>query len=311
MKNFPYSFKMVIAFVMTLVLTVFASPNKTAEHTVLDEENCRLCVSVISDSHIEGNNFARYKVFRSILKDAKNISTGNDAVVYLGDNTMNGQEIESLLFYGAAAYEHVAARTIPVCGNHDVGNGEGDYNKLRDRFLGFCNAGFGLDSDKPYYYKIVNGYYFIVLGPEDLCVYECPVSDEQYKFLDDTLALATADGKPAFVCAHHPWNDIGDDWGERIESILTKYDNVFYISGHTHFWCCEGWTFNSDSGINEINLPRCTDLAGENDNEIYDGTGYTVQIEVYDTEVVGRVRNSYKGEWDDSLEYHFELTKAD
>lgn len=308
-------FRKLTALFITFFMFLGVCSNGAPAHTVLDEEDCRLCVAVISDSHIEGNNLPRYNVFGTILKDAKNNSFGNDAAVFLGDNTMNGQDIESLLFYGAVKKMNVADQLITVCGNHDVGNGEGDYDKLRDRFLSYNNGVLGMDIEKPYYYKIVNGYYFIVLAPETLCVYELPVSDEQYKFLDETLALATADGKPAFVCAHHPWDEAElydpatgeSDWmDDTMYDILTKYDNVFYLSGHTHMPCFEGWTFNEYEGINEVNLPRCTELVN-GDRETYNGTGYTVQLEVYDNEVVGRVRNSYTGEWDDELEYHFTL----
>lgn len=305
------------ALFITLLMFIGVTSNGAPAHTVLDEENCRLNICVISDVHIEGNNLPRYNVFGTILKDAKNTPFGNDAAVFLGDNTMNGQDIESLLFYGAVKKADIADNYITVCGNHDVGNGEGDYNRLRDRFLSYNNGVLGLDIEKPYYYKVVNGYYFIALAPEALCVSDFPVSEKQYRFLDETLALATAEGKPVFVCSHHPWDyaELYDpatgesDWLDNtMYEILSKYDNVFCISGHTHFPCAKGWTFSEYGGINEVNLPRCTELTG-GDREIFNGTGYTVQLEVYDDEVVGRVRNSYTGEWDDSLEYHFDLVQ--
>lgn len=307
----------IAALVITMFMLIGVSSNGAPAHTVLNEEECRLCVSVISDVHIEGNNLPRYNVFGRILKDAKNNSFGNDAAVFLGDNTMNGQNIESLLFYGAVNNAKISDNTLIVCGNHDVGNGDGDYEQLKDRFLSYNNGVLGLGIDKPYYYKVVNGYYFIVLAPECLTVSEMPLSGEQLKFLDDTLTLAAAEGKPAFVCAHHPWDyfclydpETGEaDYDDQsLYNILKKYDDVFFLSGHTHMPCFEGWTFNEYEGIKEVNLPRCTELAG-GDREIFGGTGYTVQLEVYDNEVVGRVRNSYTGEWDDELEYHFEIGK--
>lgn len=304
------------ALFITLFMLIGVKSNGAPAHTVLDEEECRLCVAVISDTHVEGNNLPRYNVLGTILRDAKNNSFGNDAAIFLGDNTMNGQNIESLLFYGAVKQAHITDNHIIVCGNHDIGNGEGDYEKLRSRFLGYNNGVLGADIDNAYYYKVVNGYYFIVLAPEQLTVHDFPVSREQLDFLDKTLALATGEGKPAFVCAHHPWyyeETIDPEAGETVDDgalydILSKYDNVFYLSGHTHFPCCEGWTFNEDDGIKEVNLPRCTELTGENDRETFGGTGYTVQLEVYPDEVIGRVRNSYTGEWIDELEYHFSLS---
>lgn len=308
----------VTALFITIFMLIGVSSNGAPAHTVLNEDECKLCISVISDSHIEGNNLPRYNVFGRVLKDAKNNSFGNDVAVFLGDNTMNGQNIESLLFYGAVQKAKIADNNIVVCGNHDIGNGSGDYEKLKDRFLGFNNGVLGMDIEKPYYCKVINGYYFIVIAPECLTVYESPVSKAQMKFLDDALSAATAEGKPAFVCAHHPWDDVVafdpetgeyDYYDNTFYNTLKKYDNVFYLSGHTHMPCFEGWTFNEYDEIKEVNLPRCTELSGENDREVYDGTGYTVQLEVYENEVVGRVRNSYTGQWDDELEYHFNLVK--
>lgn len=311
-------FRKIVAILITFFMLIGVSSNGAPSHTVLNEDECRLCIAVLSDTHIEGNNLPRYNVLGTILKDAANNSFGNDAAVFLGDNTMNGQDIESLLFYGAVKKADITDNYIITCGNHDVGNGEGDYNKLRDRFLSYNNGVLGLDIEKPYYYKVINGYYFIVLAPEALCVSEFPISEEQYRFLDETLALATAEGKPVFVCSHHPWDyaELYDpatgesEWyDDTMYEILSKYDNVFCLSGHTHMPCYAGWTFNEYDGINEVNLPRCTELAGSSDHEIFSGTGYTVQLEVYDDEVVGRVRNSYTGVWEDEYEYHFELVR--
>lgn len=320
--TFIYTLKKVFALMLALIMFIGVGSNGAVSYTVTDEENCRLCIGVISDSHIEGNNLARYNVFGRILKDAKKNSFGNNVEVFLGDNTMNGQDIESFLFYGAVGLVNPADKYVTVIGNHDIGNKEpdqedakeGEYDKLFKRFVGWNTSMLGTDiGDKPYYFTVVNGYYFIVLGPEDLCVYDSPMSDAQYEFLDETLALATAGGKPAFVCCHHPeWDteDISnDEWGsERLRGILESYDNVFYISGHTHFPVCEGWTFDEENGVHYINLPRCTELGGEKDNiPDPDYTGHTVLMEVYDGEVVCRVRNSYTGEWVPELDRTYPL----
>lgn len=304
-----YFFKKILAVMITLIMFIGVKPNGKEAHTVLDEDTCKLCITVLSDVHVEGNNLARYNSYCTMLKDAANNSFGSDVALFLGDNTMNGQCIETLLFYGAQTVAKPADMVITCCGNHDVGNGEGNYDKLWEQYKGMNNAVFDAGiGDDHWYYRVVDGYYFIVLNPEDLCVYEMPISDAQYKFLDDTLALATKDGKPAFVLCHYPTSDVDEDWGDRVEEILKKYNNVFWIAGHTHMPIIEGWTFDNEYGYNEVNLPRCTSLAGD-DNEIYEDTGYGVQLEVYEDEVVGRVRNYYWGEWDDEYEFHFDLVK--
>lgn len=313
---FIHAARRVVAFAIAVVMSLGVTSNKAPSHTVLNEKECNLCVAVMSDIHLEGNNLNTYNAFGRILKDVKKNSFGNDAAVFLGDNTMNGQDIESMLFYGILLKEkRIADQLIVAPGNHDYGNGEGDYEEFLTRFMNYNNGVLRAKISKPYYYKVVNGYYFIVLAPEDLCVHTMPITKEQLKFLDETLALATAEGKPAFVCAHHPchYDEIieGGDTLPRYDNvylldILNKYENVFYISGHTHVPTWAGWTFAERYGINIINLPKTTELLGE-DSEVYEGTGEMIQLEVYDDRVVGRVRNAYTGEWLPELDYSFDL----
>lgn len=301
-------FKKIFALIITAVMFIGVGSNGAPAHTVLNEETCRLCISTISDVHVEGNNIPRYNVYGRILKDTKNNSFGSDVTLFLGDNTMNGQEIESLLFYGALAKTNLPGELVVVPGNHDVGNGEGDFDKLKSRFLTFNNYVIGNKIENSYYYKVVDGYYFIVLSPDDLCVYDLPISIEQQQWFEDTLALASQSGKPIFVCAHHPIYDVELASGDDIYDILQQYRNLFWVSGHTHFGPANGWTFDIYNGVNEVNLPRCTELGGESDKEIGDWTGYAAQLEVYDGEVIGRVRNYYTGEWEPSMDYHFPLS---
>lgn len=305
-----YLFNKILALMITAVMFIGVGSNGAPAHTVKDEENCLLNVAVLSDVHIEGNNLGRYNAFGRILKDVKNNSFGNDALVLLGDNTMNGQNIESLLFYGQLGKMHAADKTLVALGNHDVGNGAGDYNKLFSRFAGYNKAFFDRELDgKPYYYEVVNGYYFIFLGPEDLCVHSFPISDEQLDFLDETLAAATADGKPAFVCCHYDPDYVDEyDLSDRFVNILSSYKNVFYLYGHTHMPLCD-WSFSDYYDFPEINLPRCTELGGEKDNEVNDMTGDGVQIEIYPDEVIARGRNFYQGVWYEDLEMHYDIVK--
>lgn len=303
-----YCFNKILALIITAVMFIGVGSNGAPAHTVLDEDECLLNVTVLSDVHIEGNNIPRYNVFGRILKDVKNNSFGNDAVLFLGDNTMNGQNIESLLFYGQLGKMNLSDHVMVAVGNHDVGNGEGDYDKLFSRFAGYNKAFFGRELENPWYYEVVDGYYFIFLGPEDLCVHEFPFTETQLEFLDETLAMATAEGKPAFVCCHYDPDYVDDtELSDRFVEVLSSYKNVFYLYGHTHMPLCS-WSFSDWYDFPEINLPRCTELMNE-DHEVYSGTGYGVQLEIYPDEVVARGRNYYTGEWDEELEYHYDIVK--
>lgn len=295
-----------VAGIMAVFLMVFVTPNKAPAHTVLDEENCKMCITAMSDVHIEGNNFATYKGFGRVLLDAKNNSFGTDVGVFLGDDTMNGQEIESLLFYGLLAENSFAKNYISAPGNHDVGNGEGNYDILFKRFADYSKTFLKVNVDKPYYCKVIDGVYFMVLGTEKLCVNEVDPSDEQYAFLVDSLEKAKADNAISFICCHHPEHDINDSENYSFWNIVKNYKNVFFISGHTHMPVTDWWTFDKYLGVNIINLPKCTENVDEK-SENSNGCG--VQIEIYENEVVARIRDFYNGKWVEGFERHYAIQK--
>ena len=100
MKSFFLRF---LSIALVLFVLPFAGKGKTEPYDVKDPDACVLNFSILSDSHIEGNNFARYKIFNNALQNVTQNQSGNDAIVFLGDNTMNGQHIENMLFHGTAA----------------------------------------------------------------------------------------------------------------------------------------------------------------------------------------------------------------
>ena len=189
-----------IAVVMLLAVGV----NKTEQYDVRDPENCRLNFSVLSDVHVEGNNVPRYKAFVQSMQNVKKNKSGNDAIVFLGDNTMNCQTIENLLFHGAVSLHLRGEKVLPVIGNHDLGNGNGDAEQLLGRWLDYTAAYFGKQLEHPYYYEVIDGCYFIVLGFEPAGENYTVMTDAQITWLEGVLELAAESGKPAFVFSHHP-----------------------------------------------------------------------------------------------------------
>ena len=298
-----YSLLRIVAAFITFFMLIPAGQGNTEEYDVKDPAECRLKFSVLSDSHIEGNNFQRYKVFARSLRNVKKNKSGHDAIVFLGDNTMNGQDGEHLLFHGAASEILRGEKILPVIGNHDLGNGGGDYDALRSRWLDYTAAFFGRELDRTYYYEVIEGYYFIVLGMESHGVSELYMTDAQYEWLEGVLDKASESGKPAFVFSHHPAHDAVDENGEytsRLADILAEYNrehDIFSFVGHTHMPLYLFWSFHDDNGYPEIYLPRLTHLAGEKDNEIYKESGIGIEVEVYDSSVCVRGRDFYNGEW--------------
>ena len=303
------SIRRIIALFLVTALSLIVYPNGAKAHTVLDEESCETCITVFSDCHIEGNNFKRFSAFGRMLLDAQNNSFGNDVGVFLGDNTMNGQEIESIFFYGLIKNFGFADNYVNVMGNHDIGNGEGDYEILSRRFYGYSDEFLGIKTDKPYYYRVINGVYFIVLGEEQLSVDENEMSDEQYEFLKETLDMAKADNAVTFICCHHPVFNIIPTENNDLFDIIPQYKNVFFVSGHTHLEIDEDWTFLEYEGIKMLNLPRSTENADTGNVEGSYNCGIGMQIEVYEDEVVARVRDYYTGLWIDGFEMHYPIEK--
>ena len=291
------------AVLVSLVMILACGIHSGAKYDVRDPESCKLNFTVISDTHIEGNNFNRYKIFERCLQDVKKNKSGNDAILFLGDNTMNGQNIENMLFHGATGMLLKNEKVLPVMGNHDIGNGEGDYNTLQNRWYDYTEAFFGYKLQHPYYYQVIDGYYFIVLGMEAQLVYDMVMTEEQFTWLEGVLAEAAGSGKPVFVFSHYPSDDACDEnenYTDRLIDMLAEYNethDLFYFCGHTHMPLYLFWSFHDDNGYPEIFLPRNTELAGGSDNEIYQKSGDGVEVEIYKDHVEVRGRNFYRGEW--------------
>ena len=277
--------------------------NTHGNYDVREPESCKLNYAVISDTHIEGNNTTRYKVFAKCLQDVTRNRSGHDAVVFLGDNTMNGQHIENMLFHGSVNKLLRNETILPVMGNHDIGNGNGDYEKLQNRWYDYTKAMFGRELSHPYYYQVIDGCYFIVLGMEAHLVYDMMMTQEQFAWLEGVLNEAKDSGKPVFVFSHYPSDEVIDEEGnstDRLVDMLAEYNktnDLFYFCGHTHMPLYLFWSFHSSNGYPEIYLPRITELSGENDNEVYKKTGDGVEVEVYSDHVLVRGRDFYRGEW--------------
>ena len=292
----------VLAALLSLVMLLTAGAGGGKDHDVKDPDACKLNFSVLSDSHIEGNNPTRYKVFARCLKDVRRNQSGLDAAVFLGDNTMNGQDIENMLFHGTVSLLLKGQRVLPVLGNHDIGNGVGDYEKLQNRWYRYTEAFFGKALTVPYYCEVIDGYYFIVLGTEEHTVNTMTLSDDQLEWLRHTLENAANSGKPVFVFSHHPERASyrpDREYDAGLTDILTAYAeerDLFYFSGHTHRTLTRA-SFNSYHNFPEISLPCLTTLTGEKDNAILDETGVGVEVEVYEDTVVIRGRRFYAGEW--------------
>lgn len=285
--------RVISVFIATLALLFYVGVCDHAEWDVEDPDACLLHFDVLSDVHTEGNNAMRYKVFVRAMQDVRKDKSGSDAVLFLGDNTMNGSFGENVLFHGAVRTVLRRETVLTVLGNHDVGNGQGDGAQLLDRWLLFTNAFFGRQLDRPYYAQEINGYTFIVLGAQVASDYGVDLFDEQLEWLQGVLDGAADSGKPVFIFSHYPMTY--DNFGDVLSNFGAEHD-LFCFVGHTHMPLSRS-SFRSGNGYKQVYLPRLTELSGENDNELYSGTGDGVEVEVYDDEIVVRARDYFRGEW--------------
>ncbi|MBQ7638971.1 MAG: metallophosphoesterase [Clostridia bacterium] len=287
--------------VAMFMLTLFAYGGANKEpFDVKEPDECVLDLTVFSDVHVEGNNPSRYKIFASSLINSMQNKSGSDAYIFLGDSTMNGQNIENMMFHGAVKLMLKDQKVITIPGNHDFGNGEGNFKKIQQRWYDYTEAFFGTKLTTPYYYDTVNGFYFIVLANEEQNIDSMFMSDDQYAWLELMLEDAAHSGLPVFVLAHYPpgmSKPINPDSQYNLIRILADYNrehDLFYLCGHLHREP-QASSFHTWNGFPDTYLPALT-MQTEN-REIYEQSGFGELVEVYSDRVVFRMRNFYYGEW--------------
>ncbi len=301
-----------------LALFIYSPASEIATYSV-SKENPQLTFAILSDVHLEGNNKDRFELFGEGIRDV-NSNTDNDALVFLGDNTMNGQVVELSAFYSIFDDYNSIETVLMVTGNHDLCPSDynvGDYEDLRDRFFKYKNEYIKAQYDDRVYYSYnMNGYKFIVLGSESDAGIGENISDEQFQWLENELKAAEEIDKPVFLFNHYPLNNVwADVWAEghigedsdRLYELLKNCDNkILYFSGHLHMGFYEDKReVVYDDNITFINVAGfgVDNDVGDADNQ-QNGTGQ--QVEVYEDEIVIRVRDFARHEWTD-VEYTVEL----
>ena len=297
--EFLISAKNIISTILALLYLPFSINSAPVEsYEARNADELKTSFTVVSDIHIEGNNYQTFKEYTEILKEVHD-SKDNDTLVFLGDNTMNGQDIESIFFYGALKVSKPAEKLVIAPGNHDYGNGTGAYDELKPRFKKYANfVGCGI-GDTNYYYKVIDSCYYIVLTTESDTVNGVDISDTQLSWLKGVLDEASKDDKPIFVFDHHPVNYIESGEYNRLSDVLNDYENVFFFSGHTHS-PLSSHSVSVVNGVQQFNIPRTTD----DDYEGHEG-GIGAVVEVYENEVLVRFRDFDDGEWVEGYEYTF------
>ncbi len=321
MQNFP-------TFIMAIILTII--PYAGFELPVIDnaEEDCQLTVELISDVHIEENELIRQMFLTVGLNNLKYAKADVDAVLVDGDIT-NFADEPSLAKYYELLSKHSPVPVITAAGNHDIGHvGDRDVTDItreeaKANFIRYNNEYMGMDNTDNYYATEINGYKFIVLGDEVIDGGHwdgMDISDTQMAFLDSELA--SANGEPVFVCCHwpvdgmngqeiiYPDGEIELDKND-IKTVMEKYENVFYISGHIHggIKSTVAAEFSGmanveqENGVTYVSLPTY----GIVNSFGYPWSGTGMQMEVYEDHIVFRPRNFITNAWFTNSVYSIDL----
>lgn len=300
-----------------LAFFIFSPSGDIAPYAPLDKDNLQISFTVISDGHLEGNEGQKHDNYGEGFCDMASAEVMSDALVMVGDNTMNGQAVETSMLYGLMRKYNKIENVLMAVGNHDICPGEhntGDYDKLKQRFIDYNNAFLDHQIENLYHSQVIDGYHFIILSSDCDAGIQQYLSPEQLEWLDAELQSAAESGKPVFLFSHWPLNDVFPDvWAEghvgeqsdELHALLTKYENrIFYFTGHLHMGLFEnGYGIKEDGQITYINVPSFGSDNTDGDADVQD-TGLGLQVEVYENEVVVRVRNFVQHEWTD-YEYRF------
>ncbi len=294
---------------------VYSPTSEIASYNVL-EENEKLTFTVLSDVHLEGNNEERFELFGEGLRDINSAENKSDALIFLGDNTMNNQVIELSAFYGLLKKYNEINNVLMVTGNHDLCPSDynvGTYDDLRDRFFKYKNEFITVEYDDSVYYSYeIDDYKFIVLGSESDAGIQEDLSDEQLTWLEEELNSVKESGKPIFIFNHYPLNNIwADVWPEghigndsdRVYEMLKNCGSqVLYFSGHLHMGLYDDHReVVYDDNVTFVNVPAFGADNTDGDAHIQH-KGMGLQVEVYEDNILICVRDFANHEWKD-IEY--------
>ncbi len=309
--------------------------NFGAPYKAKDSESLRLNMAVLSDIHLRGDKDRIRKLHNGLI-DLEKAKTQNDVMVSVGDLTDHGEPEHWELAEEIFAEHKPAKELFLVLGNHDTWTREESEQNSEELFISYNKKISGRETDKMYFSTEINGYTLIALASEgDDC--NADISDEQIKWLDETMEKAAESGKPIFVFCHQSlnvthglpytwcrkWND-GDvlkpDEGgigkssDEILAILKKYKNVFYMSGHIHLgisgirsFAKKGYaSVENDGSLHKINLPCFMFL---NHHGQFNSSGLGFQFEIYDDKVLMRPRSYASRIWYSKFDRVFTLER--
>ncbi|WNR43835.1 metallophosphoesterase family protein [Paenibacillus roseipurpureus] len=280
---------------------------------------------LLSDVHISDNGTTTITdKLHSALKDISRFESPVDTIVFGGDITDVGREVDYKLFRKVLD-KYKLPPMYANMGNHDFYdiwiNSKGEWSDetmpngktdamSRERFMKF----FGY-KDKPYMDVWINGVHLIMMSQEAY-VQEKPevgegawYSDEQLAWLE-SLMKSHEDGKPAFVFIHQPLPAPDMDGkppqllrAKEFRAILAPYKNVFVLSGHTHRNFATENHYNTQNSFHWFNNASVGKTRSADNPNVAQG----MYVQIYNNEVVVRGREFSNQTWIESAKYNVAL----
>jgi 3',5'-cyclic-AMP phosphodiesterase len=299
-KNFIKVLLIILCILTYLPRTAFAIiENNTVEP--------KLQIPVISDIHI--CNAETKRKFTKVLKNYRVLAPKYKAIAIVGDITDCGleQEYDSFNFI-LNQNINVGAEKVITMGNHEYF--EGRFHRKPEHTDELFKNRFVNKTHMPgiYYDKWVSGYHFISLGGEKSNVSDATVGDkaiiseEQYQWLEKTIAYEADVKKPIFIFLHQPidftvygsdkWGGLGDG---RLLNLLKQYPQVILFSGHSHYPLTHEKTLYQDK-FNMVNTGAIHYIMKENDSILAEDM-QGLLVNVYEDKVEIKVRDFAKDLW--------------
>ncbi len=315
---------------MSLIMSVLMSFGAIAVPGTNDlirtmNDDAKLQFVVTGDPQVCSYNPEREANLIASANDWKNAQIDLDAFIAAGDIAENGLQAEFDRVY-ADICDIPADNFIMAAGNHDIRLRE--YEQCKKTITDFMNAlndGNNPQTELHYEYD-VNGYKFLVVASDEASFEEAFISSAQLQWLNLALKKYTKSGDPVFVVTHYPLAEshgLPNTWGSSnstptkgldeyvrkdsydytgsigeqsndIYDVISKYNNVFFITGHLHtgFGYYTYQTINAKNNVQGINVPS---VSINNKDGVYNNPATGLYVEVTDDEVTFYARDFAEG----------------
>lgn len=245
MKKIKLICSTIVVVLIGIILVMYMNKPKPMDKRVVSAVSDKdLTFAVLGDVHENIDSF------QEAINDLYTINPGMDALVLNGDTVDQGIEnqYDSVKETISKNKDLLPKTIIKNIGNHEFFNYDIDVNSPEqvqifiNRYLEFSGE------EKVYHDTWVNDYHFISLGSEDgnsetLDSVRAFISEDQQKWLKESLAEKYQKGKPIFVFLHQPLDSannsgnkgwVGSDQSNKIREILSQYPEVILFSSHSH-----------------------------------------------------------------------------